>query len=67
MDAFEDLQFETQDAMNRILAHFKPGRKITILVRSPGEPTQDFCMTNDEMEEVAELVERRRKLGHEGS
>ena len=66
MDALEDLQLDCQDCMDRILGHFKPGRKITVLVRSPDQPTADFCMTNDDLAAVAEMVERRRSLGHEG-
>ena len=65
-DSLKALQFECQDAMDRIIKHFKPGRKITVVVRSPDNPTQDFVMTNDTMEGAAEVIERRRVLGNQG-
>jgi hypothetical protein len=47
--------------MDKILEAFKAPVKITVLVRSPGFPEQDFCMTDDDLAEVAEMVERRRE------
>ena len=41
-----------QDSMDEILANFRPGAKITVLVRTPGKPTADFCMTSDDLDEV---------------
>lgn len=49
-----------QDSMDEILANFKPGAKITVLVRTPGKPTADFCMTSDDLDEVIAMVHRRK-------
>ncbi|MDQ0135719.1 hypothetical protein J2T08_003640 [Neorhizobium galegae] len=51
---------DVQEHMDAILAHFKPGAKITVLVRHPGMPTADFCMTSDDLDEVAAMVQRRK-------
>ncbi|MBK0024145.1 hypothetical protein IAE29_21935 [Ochrobactrum sp. S46] len=50
----------TETAMDEILSCFKPDSKITVLVRSPRKPNSDFCLTNDELPEVAEMIKRRR-------
>lgn len=47
-----------QDCMDEILSNFKPGALITVLVRRPGDPEQDFCMTSDDLTEVAIMVTR---------
>lgn len=49
-----------QDSMDAILTNFKPGAKITVLVRTPDKPTADFCMTSDDLEEVIAMVQRRK-------
>ena len=49
----------TESAMDQILSCFKPDCKITVLVRSPDNPKADFCLTNDELTDVAEMVQRR--------
>ena len=49
--------------MSEILAFFKPGAKITLLVRRPGAPEQDFCLTNDNLDEVIPMIERRLAAG----
>lgn len=41
---------------------FKPGVKLTVLVRTPGNPTYDFMMTDDDLAEVSAMVERRRAI-----
>jgi hypothetical protein len=51
---------EVQDRMDAIVAYFKPGAKITVLVRHPGKPTADFCLTDDDLDEVAAMVQRRK-------
>lgn len=48
-----------QDSMDAILANFKPGAKITVLVRTPDTPTADFCMSDDNLWEVTAMVQRR--------
>lgn len=47
--------------MDGILSIFHPGAKITVLVRRPGEPTQDFMMTDDDPSEAIAMIERRIK------
>lgn len=50
------------DHMDKILGYFKPGRKITVLVRSPEHPdgSQDFVLTNDTLDEtIAALTIRK--------
>lgn len=49
--------------MTDILELFKAGSKITVIVRNPAEPTQDFCLTNDTLPDVGELIRRRMALG----
>lgn len=47
--------------MDEILKLFKPGAMITVTVRRPGEPTQDFLMSNDDLDHVIALICRRKK------
>ncbi len=57
----EDATYITAEAMDAILKCFKSGSKITVLVRTPGFPDRDFCMTDDSLPEVAQMIERRRQ------
>lgn len=50
-------------AMDDILAIFKPGARITVMVRRPEHPERDFLMTNDELAEAAALIQRRMEAG----
>lgn len=45
--------------MDDILSHFKPGAKITVIVRRPGLPEQDFMITDDDPLEAIALINRR--------
>lgn len=45
--------------MDKIVACFKPGVKITVLVRTPDFPDRDFCMTDDTYPEIIEMLKRR--------
>lgn len=60
MSRIEEVGYLIADHMDEILALFKPGAKITVLVRAPGYPERDLCMTSDELPEVAAMIERRR-------
>lgn len=51
------------DCMDEIVSYFKPGVKITVLVRTPGHPGRDFYMTSDTMDEVIAMAERRKSQG----
>lgn len=46
--------------MQKIAYFFKPEVRITVLVRSPGYDEQDFMMTNDDIVEIAKMVERSK-------
>ncbi len=39
---------------------FKAGAKITLLVRHPGKPDQDFLLTIDDLDEVDAMIERSK-------
>ena len=47
------------DLMDEILRMFKPGAKITVLVRREGKPDQDFVQSNDDLAEAIEMLKRR--------
>lgn len=59
------VQQEVADPMDNILKMFKPGAKITVLVRAPGYPDRDFCMTNDSPAEAIEMLTRRQEAEKE--
>lgn len=46
--------------MDEILQIFKPGAKITVIVRREGAPDQDFLMTGDDLDKVVALIRRRQ-------
>jgi hypothetical protein len=50
---------EISDHMDAIMQLFKPGAKITVIVRRPGQPGQDFIMSDDELEEAIACLRRR--------
>lgn len=49
--------------MNDILTNFKPGAKITVLVRRPGDDEGDFMLTNDAIPEARKMLDRCEKRG----
>jgi hypothetical protein len=55
----EDVGALVADRMDEIHTYFKPGVKVTVIVRSPGFPSRDFMMTSDEIPELQALLERR--------
>lgn len=50
------------DHMDEILACFKPGAKITVLVRRPEKPdgSQDFVLTNDTIDDAIAALQTRK-------
>lgn len=48
--------------MDEILACFKPGAKIMVLVRRPEKPdgSQDFILTNDTIDEAIAALQTRK-------
>lgn len=59
MSDLQALQEYVADCMDRILSVFKEGVLITVIIRTPNEPTRDFLMTSDDPAEVINLIERR--------
>ncbi len=49
--------------MEAIQAMFKPGAKITVLIRVPDYPDRDFLMTDDDLAQVREMLDRRITAG----
>ncbi len=49
------------DHMDKILQLFKPGMKITVLIRNTGKPdgSQDLVLTNDELSAAITALEIR--------
>jgi hypothetical protein len=65
MDLAQRLQYIANDCgdhMNAVAKHFKAGAEVTLIVRSPGFPERDFMLTNDDLDEVAAVIERRKKI-----
>lgn len=58
-----DVQEFVADRMDEIHTCFKPGVRVTVIVRCPGFPDRDFLMTADEIPELAALLERRAAQG----
>jgi hypothetical protein len=58
-----DVQELVADHMDAISSYFKPGVKVTVIVRVPGYPDRDFMMTADEAPEIKALIERRSAAG----
>lgn len=46
--------------MEQIAELFKPGAKITLIVRQPGFPEQDVMLSDDTIEGAAEVLERSK-------
>lgn len=49
--------------MNLIADVFHPGVKVTVLVRRPGKPGEDFMMSDDDPSEAMALIKRRVASG----
>ena len=49
-----------QENVDDILACFKPGAKITVVVRHPGYPERDFVMTGDTLDGAIEALQRSK-------
>lgn len=49
--------------MDDIADYFKPGVKITVIVRSPGFPERDFVMTTDTLGLAITALRRRENAG----
>jgi len=60
MSDLQYVQESVSDHMDEILALFKSGAKICVLVRTPHHPDRDFMMTNDHLDELAAMIQRRK-------
>ena len=47
--------------LEEIAECFKPGAKLTLLVRTPGNDDADFLLTNDDLSEAIKALQRRTK------
>ncbi|RWP88328.1 MAG: hypothetical protein EOR12_16575 [Mesorhizobium sp.] len=63
MTLLDEVSDKVAGHMDEILKCFKAGAKITVLVRAPDKATGDFCLSDDDLGEVAKMVERRRLAG----
>jgi hypothetical protein len=54
-----ELEMECSHCLENVATLFKPGVKITLIVRTPNKNERDFLMTDDDIKEVKLLVERR--------
>ncbi|OMQ44954.1 hypothetical protein [Ensifer sp. 1H6] len=54
------VQETVSDHMDQMLANFKAGAKITVLIRTPGKDEADFLMTSDDLDDVIDAVQRRK-------
>ena len=59
MRLIDDVQDAVGAHMDAIRKRFKPGVKLTVMVRSPGFPDRDFVMTDDEIPELVLMLSRR--------
>lgn len=66
MTPLEVVQKAVVGHMEVIRAYFKPGVKITVVVRTPKNPERDFVITDDEPNEVVAVMERRKAAGRTG-
>lgn len=56
----EHVGHEIADRLADIEGYFKPGVKLTLLVRRPGLPEQDVCVTNDNFDDMLAMIQRRK-------
>jgi len=47
--------------MQEVVAQFHPGAKFTLLIRQPGDPEADLCLTTDDPEELDLMMDRVRE------
>jgi len=61
MTPLQQAQEHVADHLDQIKTAFKPDAKVTVIVRSPGNPERDFVMTDDDWSEIKLAVERGEK------
>jgi len=60
MSKLDDVADYCEEKLGQIERCFKPGKKITLLVRSPENDNADFLLTTDDLAEVLKAVQRRK-------
>lgn len=65
MSNLSDVQDIVAEHMDEILKLFKPGKKITVLVRTPDDPEgrYDFMMGDDDPQELLNMLARCKARG----
>lgn len=57
-NAIDTVRDEIAEHLDEIRLLFKPGVKITVLVRTPDYPDRDFMLSDDDLGEVSAMVGR---------
>lgn len=52
---------ECERHLNEMLGLFKPGVKLSLIMRMPGNPDCEFVMTTDDMDALIETIQRRKR------
>ena len=61
LDTQRMLQWKLAGILERHVERiFKPGTKLTIIARTPGNNEADVLVTNDKLPELAKLIERSK-------
>lgn len=68
-DKLQNAQHHVGYHMGEIIKAFKPGSKITVIVRPMGSEigNMDFVMTDDEIDKAIAVLERRKMKGNEAA
>ena len=61
MSDLERVKYEASNHMDSIHRLFKPEVRLTLIARTPGNDDTDFMLTDDDLSEVARLIERRKE------
>ncbi len=48
------------DALDGLKKMFKPGVQLSIIMRTPGDTEAEFVVSNDDMQELIEVLERSK-------
>ena len=57
-DELEKLRFVLAERLEEISEFFKPGAKVSLLVRNPSIPNADLLLTSDDQGEIIKAVQR---------
>lgn len=64
-DVLDRAQLNVSGHMDRILTNFRHGAQITLVVCYPDIPDRDFVMTNGDLADARDAIQRRLDRGHE--